>query len=766
MSHLLERPCVGLGNDACWRGGFSFDDCCKGRGRPECFDALYTFEVCCLDAKAALPQDCHQDVESLARHLQCKGTQWVKKEDWDSFFLAHQLSQSLGASYKGWPDIGELLRKANATTGALTATEEDCRFGLAALLLQALPSLERAGAHGAVRAAYRRARRLSLAGGEDCRWREMVNHAILQHTDMLLGADRRFRGWCPANGPKIFVYELPLARNPLSCARIGFWASEVYLERFLFYSGCRTSDPEEADLFFVPAYLTCWELQHSKPLSALARAEFLDAQRGELGRLPFLGARGGLDHVFLFGASAWQLPRWRSLLKDSIVLAVESQPIESDGTPEDETRCGSEDDYKAKGAESKLGELSVYSVGPSSEKGILVLPDVFGWQSNAGRLMGIADTLADCGYKVLLSDPFYGDTAAGKPDIVEWIKGFPWEKKVGSDIEACVKHLQDQGCKSIGVVGFCWGVWAFCKASSLGVPFKCGVGPHPSTRLEGVFGGDEQQMIDKVSMPVLLMPAGNDPENLKEGGAVAASLVAKGGQSITFPDMQHGWSCRGDLSLPEVKRDTELAMKHMVEDRFGQIHTGDLAQLLKPCKGALLARAKPFHERQLLMTWHGQHADSESAAVRRAYRITNETVRTELIHHLSHLPDVSIGSPISDYSGVMGNAKFCLCPKGASSYTSRTFEALFAGCIPVILSDHVRLPFDHVLNWSDFSIAWPMARADMSLYHYLQSFDEAEALAMQRRGAEARCWFDYFAQEQEPQQCSPYLAVLMALQGR
>ena len=34
--------------------------------------------------------------------------------------------------------------------------------------------------------------------------------------------------------------------------------------------------------------------------------------------------------------------RWRSLLKDSIVLAVESQPIESDGTPEDETRCGSE----------------------------------------------------------------------------------------------------------------------------------------------------------------------------------------------------------------------------------------------------------------------------------------------------------------------------------------------------------------------------------------------------------------------------------------
>mmetsp|Transcript_93870 Transcript_93870/g.269074 ORF Transcript_93870/g.269074 Transcript_93870/m.269074 type:complete len:240 (-) Transcript_93870:247-966(-) len=221
---------------------------------------------------------------------------------------------------------------------------------------------------------------------------------------------------------------------------------------------------------------------------------------------------------------------------------------------------------RAEGVEGKLGELPIYSVG-SGAKAILIIPDIFGWSTDKGRFFGIADTLAAQGFKVLLSDPFHGDSAVGKSDIMGWIGSYPYEKNIGTDIEACVKSLQDDGCTSVGVVGFCWGVWAFCKAASLGVPFKCGVGPHPSTRLEGVFAGadGEQAMIDKIEMPVLLMPAGNDPENLMEGGSVAEALAKKGGKSIKFPDMAHGWVCRGDMSDATVTRDVEAAMKHMVE---------------------------------------------------------------------------------------------------------------------------------------------------------------------------------------------------------
>merc|ERR1712060_885150 len=94
-----------------------------------------------------------------------------------------------------------------------------------------------------------------------------------------------------------------------------------------------------------------------------------------------------------------------------------------------------------------------------------------------------------------------------------------------------------------------------------GLPFKCGVGPHPSTKLEGVFGGDEQAMMEKVNMPMLLMPAGNDPDNLKEGGALAEDVAKKGGKSVTFPEMSHGWVARGDLNDATVARDVKAAME-------------------------------------------------------------------------------------------------------------------------------------------------------------------------------------------------------------
>jgi hypothetical protein len=66
-----------------------------------------------------------------------------------------------------------------------------------------------------------------------------------------------------------------------------------------------------------------------------------------------------------------------------------------------------------------------------------------------------------------------------------------------------------------------------------------------------------------VKSPVLLCPAENDPENVKEGGDVQ-TLVREVGFScdiVEFPHMKHGWVPRGDASDPNVARDVAVALK-------------------------------------------------------------------------------------------------------------------------------------------------------------------------------------------------------------
>ncbi|KAK8939555.1 putative glycosyltransferase [Platanthera guangdongensis] len=52
----------------------------------------------------------------------------------------------------------------------------------------------------------------------------------------------------------------------------------------------------------------------------------------------------------------------------------------------------------------------------------------------------------------------------------------------------------------------------------------------------------------------------------------------------------------------------------------------------------------------------------------------------------------------------MKSSKYCICPMGYEVNSPRIVEAIYYECVPVIIADNFVLPFEELLNWSEFSV--------------------------------------------------------------
>jgi len=58
----------------------------------------------------------------------------------------------------------------------------------------------------------------------------------------------------------------------------------------------------------------------------------------------------------------------------------------------------------------------------------------------------------------------------------------------------------------------------------------------------------------------------------------------------------------------------------------------------------------------------------------------------------------------NSYERGMQRASFCLVLEGDTPTSARLFDSIAAGCVPLILSDEITLPFASQLNWTEFSV--------------------------------------------------------------
>ncbi|KAH6762094.1 hypothetical protein C2S52_019527 [Perilla frutescens var. hirtella] len=93
----------------------------------------------------------------------------------------------------------------------------------------------------------------------------------------------------------------------------------------------------------------------------------------------------------------------------------------------------------------------------------------------------------------------------------------------------------------------------------------------------------------------------------------------------------------------------------------------------------------------------------------------NSRVREFLIKTWGNDSEISVHRSRlkTPYSEALLGSKFCIHAKGFEVNTARIGDALYYGCVPVILADHYDLPYADILNWDSFSVV--LSTADIPI---------------------------------------------------
>lgn len=90
-------------------------------------------------------------------------------------------------------------------------------------------------------------------------------------------------------------------------------------------------------------------------------------------------------------------------------------------------------------------------------------------------------------------------------------------------------------------------------------------------------------------------------------------------------------------------------------------------------------------------------------------------------------------------------SKFCLNIAGDTPSSNRLFDAIVSHCVPVVISDDIELPYEDVLDYSEFCIFVRTyeARKEGFLVNLIRSIGRDEWTRMWRRLKEIDRYFEF-----------------------
>ncbi|KAH1194444.1 putative S-sulfocysteine synthase, chloroplastic [Glycine max] len=133
------------------------------------------------------------------------------------------------------------------------------------------------------------------------------------------------------------------------------------------------------------------------------------------------------------------------------------------------------------------------------------------------------------------------------------------------------------------------------------------------------------------------------------------------------------------------------------------------------------------------------------------YRKDGGHVRHELYYLLKNEKDVHFSFGSVQKGGVrkategMRSSKFCLNIAGDTPSSNRLFDAIASHCVPVIISDDIELPYEDVLDYSQFCIFVRTRDALKKRYliNFIRSIGKEEWTRMWNRLKEVESFFEF-----------------------